>query len=193
MHNKEETKLLPRYQPSDTPELQRLVMLGQRFGIVPAHLHTVNKEELGIPMPAGMAEDPILPFPTPSTGIKKITSSAAKMLGRLYAEYVYLCSFAHGLPQANLFKNIFDSRFPDRRFVRDSEVKNRYQQQVVSKAYITSFMSIAQCTAELTVLYPNNMEIIEAACRAWKQLSRASLVTTAVWEIRTQTLLGAIS
>src|SRR5580704_2720707 len=94
MHNKEETKLLPRYQPSDTPELQRLVMLGQRFGIVPAHLHTVNKEELGIPMPAGMAEDPILPFPTPSTGIKKITSSAAKMLGRLYAEYVYLCSFA---------------------------------------------------------------------------------------------------
>jgi hypothetical protein len=34
--NKEETKLLPRYQPLDTPALQRLVMLGQQFGIVPA-------------------------------------------------------------------------------------------------------------------------------------------------------------
>jgi hypothetical protein len=47
--------------------------------------------------------------------------------------------------------------------------------------------------AELTVLYPNSMEIIEAACRAWKQLSGASLVTKAVWEIRTRKLLGAIS
>jgi hypothetical protein len=169
MHNKEKTKLLPRYQTSDTPELQRLVMLGQRFGIVPALFHTVNKEELGIPMPAGMAEDPIQPFPTPGRGIKKITSSAAKMLGRLYAEYVYLCSFAHGLPQANLFKNIFDSRFPDRRFVRDSEVKNRYQQQVVSKAYITSFMSIAlygrthRTVSEQYGNYRSRMPRLEAA------------------------------
>ena len=45
------------------------------------------------------------------------------MLERLYAKYVYLCSFAHGLPQANLFKNMFDSRFPDRKFVHDSDVK----------------------------------------------------------------------
>jgi hypothetical protein len=192
---KEETKLLSRYQLLGTPELQRLVMLGQEFGIAPAHLHTVDKEELGIPMPAGMAEEPIAPFPTPGKGIRKITSTAEKrrMLERLYGKYVYLCSFAHGLPQANLLKNIFDSRFPDRKLVRDSDVKNRYQLQVVSEAYLTSFMSISQCTAELTVLYPNNMEIIEAACRAWKQLSGASLVTKAVWEIRTQKLLGAIS
>jgi hypothetical protein len=192
---KEETKLLSRYQPLATPELQRLLLLGQQFGITPGHIHTVDKEELGIPLPAGMAEEPIKPFPTPGKGIKKITSSAEKkrMLERLYAKYVYLCSFAHGLPQANFFKNIFDSRFPDRKFVRDSDVKNNYLQQVVSEAYITSFMSISQCTAELTVLYPKNMEIIEAACRAWKQLSGASLVTKAVWEIRTQKLLGAIS
>jgi len=192
---KEETKLLSRYQPENTPQLQRLVMLGQQFGIAPAHIHTVDKEELGIPMPAGMAEEPVRPFPTPGKGIKKITSSAEKkrMLERLYAKYVYLCSFAHGLPQANLYKNIFDSRFPDRKFLRDSDVKDSYRQQVVSEAYITSFMSISQCMAELTVLYPNSMEIIEAACRAWKQLSGASLVTKAVWEIRTRKLLGAIS
>lgn len=192
---REETKLLSRYQPLHTAELQRLVMLGQQFGIAPAHIHTVDKEELGIPMPVGMAEEPIQPFSTPGKAIKKITSSAEKkrMLERLYAKYVYLCSFAHGLPQANLFKNMFDSRFPDRKFVRDSDVKNSYQQQVVSEAYITSFMSISQCTAEITVLYPNNMELIEAVCRAWKQLSGASLITKAVWEIRTQKLLGAIS
>lgn len=192
---KEETKLLSRYQSFAAPELQRLVNLGQQFGIAPPHFHTVNKQELAIPMPAGMAEEPIQPFPTPAKGIKKITSSIEKkrMLERLYAKYVYLCSFAHGLPQANLFKNIFDSRFPDRKFVRDSDVKNSYLHRVVSEAYITSFMSISQCTAELTVMYPNNMEIIEAACRAWKQLSGASLITKAVWEIRTRKLLGAIS
>ena len=54
-------------------------------------------------------------------------------------------------------------------------------------------MSIAQCTAELSVLYPNNIEIIEAACRAWEQLARASFFTKAVWELRTQKLLGAFA
>ena len=192
---KEETKLLPRYQRFETPELQRLVMLGQQFGISPAHIHTVDKEELGTPMPAGMAEDPIHPFPTPGKAIKKITSSNDKrrMLQRLYANYVDLCSFAHGLPQANLFKNVFDTRFPDRKFFRDSDVKKSYLHEVVGAAYITSFMSISQCTAELTVLYPNNMGIVEAACLAWKQLSGASLITKAIWEIRTRRLLGAIS
>ena len=192
---KEETKLLPRYQEFETPELQRLVILGNQFGITPAHIHTVDTEELGMPLPAGVVETPIHPFPTPGKGIRKIISSPEKkrMLERLYAKYVYLCSFAHGLPQANLFKNMFDSRFPDRKFVRDSDVKHSYEHQVVGEAYITSFMSIAQCTAELSVLFPNNIEIIEAACRAWKQLAGASLFTKAVWEIRTQKLLGALA
>jgi|ERR1017187_7115271 hypothetical protein len=192
---REETKLLERYQEFETPELQRLVILGDQFGITRAHIHTVDKEELGMPMPAGLAEEPIHPFPTPGKVIKKITSSPDKkrMLERLHAKYAHLCSFAHALPAANVFKNIFDSRFPDRKFLRDSEVKNRYERAVVSEAYLTSFMSIAQCTAELSVLYPNNIEIIEAACRAWKQLAGASLFTKAVWEIRTQKLLGAIA
>jgi hypothetical protein len=192
---KEETKLLSRFQPFGAPELERLTILGQEFGISSAQIHTIDKEELSMPMPAGMAEQAIPSFPTPGRGIKRITSSAEKrrMLERLYAKYVYLCSFAHALPQANLFKNIFDPRFPDRRFFRDSDVKNSYLQEVVGEAYITSFMSIAQCTAELSVLYPNSMEIVEAASRAWQQLSGASLISKAVWKVRTQKLLGALS
>ena len=54
-------------------------------------------------------------------------------------------------------------------------------------------MSIAQSTAEFTARYPNNMEIIEAAHLAWRQLSGASIVTKAVWEIRTKGLLGALA
>jgi len=60
------------------------VILGQQFGIGPAHLHTVEKEEPGLPMPAGMAEQPIPPFPTPG---KKITNTSSiekkQMLKRL--------------------------------------------------------------------------------------------------------------
>lgn len=191
---KEEAKLLARYGGFATPELQRLVILGNQFGITAAHIHTVDKEELDIPMPVGLAEAPIRPFPTPGKVIGKIGSSVDKkrMLERLYAKYVYLCSFAHALPEANLFKNMFDSRFSDRHFLADSEIKRGYEIRVVSEAYIASFMSIAQCTAELSVLYPNNMEIIEVACRAWKLLMGASLVSKAIWEIRTQKLLGAI-
>ena len=76
---------------------------------------------------------------------------------------------------------MFDSRFPDRKFLRDSDVKHSYEHQVVGEAYITSFMSIAQCTAELSVLYPNNIEIIEAACRAWEQLAGASFSHHLLW------------
>jgi hypothetical protein len=192
---REETKLLARYQSFETPELQRLVKLGGEFGIGPAHIHTVDHEELGIPLPAGIAEQPIPSFPTPGKAIRKTTSSQQKkrMLERLYANYIYLCSFAHGLPQANLFKNMFDSRFPTRKLVPDSEVRKSYQYKVAGEAYMTSFMSIAQCTAELTILYPNDMDIIDAANSAWQQLADASLITKAVWEIRTRKLLGAIA
>jgi hypothetical protein len=189
--------MIPLFDNDSLPPSHELLEEGAVLlrGFATSEAPALVEEELGIPLPAGMAEHRIPSFPTPGNAIRKITSSPEKkrMLERLYAKYVYLCSFAHGLPQANLFKNMFDSRFPTRRLVRDSEVQNSYQHNVVGEAYITSFMSIAQCTAELTVLYPNNMDIIEAACSAWKQLSGASLITKAVWEIRTQKLLGAIS
>ncbi len=139
--DREETKHLSRFRSHEAPERQRLVNLGQLFGVGPAHIHTVEMEELGIPLPAGMIEQPIQLFPAPKRVISKIISSAEKkqMLLRLYAKYVYLCSFAHGLPEANLLKNMFDSRFPTRKLIPDSDVKNKYE-QVVSEAYITSFI-----------------------------------------------------
>ncbi len=191
----EETKHLPRYESHFAVERQRFVRLGQEFGVCSPHLHTVEYQELDVPMPTGMQQRAIGQFPTPGKVIGLIASSFEKqqMLKRLYAKYAHLCSFAHGLGQANLLKNTFDSRSPERKLLRDSEVKDRYELEVVGEAYLTSFMSIAQCTAELTVLYPNNMEIVEAASRAWKHLTGASLITKAVWEIRTRKLLGAIS
>ena len=88
---------------------------------------------------------------------------------------------------------MFDSRFPDRKFLRDSDVKHSYEHQVVGEAYITSFMSIAQCMAELSVLYPNKSRSSRRRAVHGSKIAGASFFTKAVWEIRTQKLLGAFA
>ncbi len=191
---REETKLLPKFGPLHEVDLRRLINLGNLFGINPDHFHTVDKEELGITLPLGVRERAIRPFPTPGKAIQKIKSSPEKkrMLERLYAKYTDLCSFSHSLPQANLLKNVMDKRFPDRRMIKDSEIRKSYQADVVGEAYYTSFMSIAQCTAELTVLYPDDVELAQAAGRAWNELAEASFLSMAIWEIRAKKLLRVV-
>ena len=114
------------------------------------------------------------------------------MLERLYSKYVDLCSFAHGLAHANLFKNVFNSRSPHRHVASDAQIQERFQYDVLGEAYTLNFLSIAQSTAELTRLYPNDMELPAAAVDAWNSLCQASLLTKAIWEIRTKSLLGVI-
>jgi len=193
---KEETKLLPGWEEfyHSIEPVRRLILLGKEFGITANQQFTVEMEELGKPLPDGVLNETIPEFPTPGRAIRHIKSSQEKkkMLQRLYAKYGDLCSFAHGLAQANLLKMMFDNRSPQQKLSTDAEIKTRYEQEVVSEAYLTSFMSIAQCTAELTTIYPLNMDIVEAASRAWGQLSIASFLTKAIWEIRTRKLLGAL-
>jgi hypothetical protein len=194
---REETKLLPLGQEfyRSMEPLRQVILLGNELGITAAQRFTVDKEELGVPLPQGFVEEKLPEFPTPGRAIRQIKSSPEKMrmLQRLYAKYVDLCSFAHGLAQANLLKIMFNNRSPLQKLSSDAAIKKRYEQDVVREAYLTSFFSIAQCTAELTTLYPLNIDIVEAASRAWSQLSIASFLTKAIWEIRTQKLLGALA
>ena len=53
-------------------------------------------------------------------------------------------------------------------------------------------MSIAQSAAELTTLYPNDMELSAAVMRAWNELHDAHLLAIAVWNIRTKGLLDVV-
>jgi hypothetical protein len=88
---------------------------------------------------------------------------------------------------------MFDERSPDAKFATNQERADKFQHHVLGEAFTTSFVSIAQATAELTLLYPDCTELPSAAINAWNQLSEASLWTKAVWEIRTRSLLGAVS
>lgn len=88
----------------------------------------------GIALPAGMMATPLRRFPTPGK-VRDIIADTDKrrMLERLYVEYECLCSFAHGLAEANLLKGIFDPRATHRADVRatdadiDGKISNDYR------------------------------------------------------------------
>ncbi|MBI3208787.1 MAG: hypothetical protein HYZ37_07785 [Candidatus Solibacter usitatus] len=191
---REETSGLPRFQESASAPPDGLIPLGLHFGITQAQIFTVELEELNCPLPAGIAEERIPQFPNAAKSISKIPlGDKRRMLERLYMKYRELCSFAHSTAQANMFKNVFDKRSRQTAFLGDHEKEERFQRDILGESYLVSFLSISQSAAELTVRYPNDVELRCAAMNAWAQLSEASLLTKAVWEIRTKKLLGAIS
>jgi hypothetical protein len=193
---KEETKNLPRaqeyYQTGE--QLRDITAFGDAIGITPEQRMTVDLEEMGTPLPPNVKGQPIARFKTPGSAIPRIVSSASKkaMLERLYAKYGDLCSFAHGLAQSTSLKRLFDNRSAQRKLTTDGKIKRQYQLDIVSEAYLTSVMSVAQAAAELTVLYPNDLELLVSAHETWQEIARASLLSKAIWEIRTKALLRVI-
>lgn len=66
------------------------------------------------------------------------------MLERLYPEYVFLCSFAHGLPDAMLFKMMFNEDAPVPKQFDDEKLKDTFHRQVEQPAYTLSLISLVQ-------------------------------------------------
>lgn len=191
--DREETQALPRWREFAVKTPISLTQLRDHYGITPEQQLTVEHQELGTPLPPGFACQPIRQFPTHGRAIGKIrVFEKQRMLERLYPHYVELCSFAHGLPQANSYKMMFNKRSFHRTLVSDEKINERFQHLVVAEAFMTSFLSIVQATAELTALYPKNVNLPSAAVRAWNQLTNAHLLAKAVWAIRTKQLLGII-
>lgn len=44
------------------------------------------------------------------------------------------------------------------------------------RVYTTSFISIAQSVAELTAIYPENVDLVAAGAKAWEKMSKDSLL-----------------
>lgn len=129
---REETLALPRFHERASATPVDLIRLGLHFGITQAQIFTVEFEELGRPLPAGVNKQTIPRFPTPGKAVRQIPSGdKRRMLERLYMKYVELCSFAHGLAQANLFKIVFDRRSPHNAFLSDGEKEERFQRDVL--------------------------------------------------------------
>jgi hypothetical protein len=190
-----ETEYLPRFEPNaHINELSRLVKFREICDVSLAQMQTIEHEQIGTPMPTGMAKEEIPNFPTPSKVIVALQegSSKRRMLERLYLEYVHLCSFAHGLQAANMAKYMYDPRSPERQFVGESYVEKIFQQEVNTNALTYSFLGIAQASAELMSLYSKDMDLAAAVGHAWKDLQGATFFVNAVWHLRTKQLLGIV-
>lgn len=191
---REETKHLKRCDEFNKAIGPRnIAMHGKILGITKGQAVTVEHLQFGTPMPAGMAKEKIQRFPTPGSVINQLAQGPKrKMLERLYPEYVFLCSFAHGLPDANLFKMMFNKNSKFRGMWEEAEMRDTFQRQVAERAYTTSLISIVQAAAELTALYPANVELFAAVIKAWEEMSQGHLLGRAIWNIRTKNLLGVL-
>jgi hypothetical protein len=191
---REECKLLPRWDEYLRSSPAWINMQRIHVGVTEAQQWTVEHEELGTPMPPGIAPQKIPKFPTPGGVIGKIADpDKRKMLVRIYPEYVRLCSYAHRLAEATFSKQMFDKRSSFRSLFSDEQKKETFDKNVVSDAFTLSFLCILQSTAELTLMYANNIDLPEVAIRGWNSLSDASLLGRTVWNLRTRRLLGIIT
>ena len=191
---REETKDLARFHEFNTTAPQKLAMARDFVGVTAAQQATLDFEQLGTPLPAGVTETPIPQFPTPGKTIRKITIAERKhMLQRLYPEYTRLCSFAHVLPESMFFKTLFNRNHEIRNLISLSNIKDRFQQDIAEAGFIISFISMVQSAAELTTLYPTDLNLKAAAVEALTKLIDDSLLGRVIWEIRSRALLGIIA
>ena len=187
---KEETKRLPRWAGYLNQWQSYIDKHTNICGVTEAERRTVEKEELGIPLPSGMVEEKIDTFPTPGKVIRKIKVPRRKqMLIRLYAEYEHFSSYVHGLPNAMDIKASF-GRYKDRFSTQQKEAV--FHKEIADPSLYLSCLSVVQSTSELISLYPSDIELRAVVTRAWNLLSDRSLIGKVIWDIRAQSLLGSI-
>ena len=191
---REETKKLSRFDDySKRIGPANLTGLRGIFGITEVQQQSVDYEELGSPLPAGVKPVPIPRFPTPGGIIDRIPAGdRRRMLERLYLEYQRLSSFTHGLSEANQFKEMCrrNSRFANLFPVQ--QLKETYHREIEEHSWIISRLGIIQAAAELTSLYKSDIDLCAAATQAWLEFSEGILLGRTIWEIRTRRLLGVV-
>jgi hypothetical protein len=108
----EEMKNLPRFDEFNNVLGPKFLEQGRaQFRITAGEKLTIDHEQLGTPLPAGMKPEKMKSFPTPSGVIDETAQGdRRRMLERLYPEYGDLSSFTHGLPHSNLLKGLLSPR-----------------------------------------------------------------------------------
>ena len=191
----EETRNLPRFRDFCANSVPRnLGALRELHGITDAQVATIEHDELGTPLPAGMKRSGIERFPSPAGVIDRLANGTTKrrMLERLHREYIFLCTFAHGLPDALVLKTMFSAERPIGAHVEDEELRETFHRQVEQPAYTLSLISLLQGAAELTTLYPGDVDLTATVVEAWDAPLRHFLLAKAIWNTRTKALLGVV-
>src|SRR5258708_1305250 len=172
-----------------------LTLLRDYFGITPEQQATVDFEELGTPLPAGMTATPLRRFLTPGKVPDKIANPDKKrMLERLNVEYGYLCSFAHVLAEANLLKGLFDPQSTHRSDAgaTHNDLADKFQIMILSASNLKSCICVAAATTELTLSYPNDLELTASAMKLWNTICEANPLARIVRALRAKGALRLI-
>jgi len=193
--DRQERQGLPRFSEYlNQTALPLMEQLRLESGVTDEEKATVEAEELGVPLPAGVNMVKIKPFPTPGSVIGQVTHpERQQMLKRLYPEYKRLCAYAHGSAQSWMAKTAFWERSPLRKFHTEGEREKKYLSDVVDLALCFSFLPVVQSTCELATLYPSDVELQRVAIEAWNVLSEMNLVGKIIWDIRGRSSLGVIA
>lgn len=154
---------------------------------------TIENEQLGAPF-GPISKLAIIPnFPTPMGVIEKITdTSQASMLKRLYPEYQFLCSFAHGDSEASLFRTLSNKRSPAAGLFTSGQIEDFYQRYVLEQPVLYSAVSAIQVATELAAIYKTNVDLLAKVTKAWNFLLTLHLLAKPIWEIRAKQILGLI-
>ena len=192
---REEKKKLERFESySNTQAPNGLWKMAETIGILPEQIATIHKYQLKIPVPDGMSEKVIKRLATLGKAIQKLPQGSKKrMLQRLHFRYRYLCSFAHGSEDANLFTSIFQSNPTIPRSRSGETLKNTFKREIEAPTYTTSILSIIQSAAEIATLYPGEVELLVNLTKAWETMSDKSLLCKAIWTLRTRASLGILA
>jgi hypothetical protein len=191
---REECMNLPRFDnflqvlsQSPLDGLQRAVSISDE------ERRTIDIDELGPPFGPLPKRVPIGNFPTPMKVIEKLGSAPQqKMLKRLYPEYQFLCSFAHGDSEASLFRMVSNDRSAASRVLSTSEIEDFYQRQVLEPPVLYSALSSTQVATEVSAIYPGDVELSAKLAKAWMFLLKAHLLARPIWDLRAKHVLPVI-
>jgi hypothetical protein len=164
------------------------------LGVSDAEKLTIESEELGTTMPTGIEKEVIRGFPTPGKIIDKIVNPDQKsMLERLYPEYQWLCSFAHGDQNASFCRTVLDQRSPQAKLIDPEKRADLFQRHIAEDSVLYSAISAVQAATELAVIYPHDVELMVKVSTAWSGLTKFTLLSRSVWERRAKKILPLIS
>ena len=111
---------------------------------------------------------------------------------RLYPEYQFLCSFAHGDSESTVFRAVSDPRSPLQSVFPSTQVKDFYQRQILETPIIHSAIAAVQAATEIAAIYSSHIELLVAATKAWTALTRLNLLAVPVWEIGAKNILPVV-
>jgi hypothetical protein len=161
--------------------------------VTDAERRTIDYEQPGFPFGPRPQLVHIPRFPTPGKTIPLITdSNRRRMLERIYPEYEFLCSFAHGDAEPALFGSATDPRSRYRDLFTTGEMEKFYQEAVLEPPVMYSVLSAVQVATEIASVYPTNVELHATVAKAWTFLTKVSLHCVPAWEIRAKSVLGAV-